>query len=169
MSSIKERLALLRQEMKAEGLSAYIITSSDAHLSEYTPLRWQGRSWISGFNGSAGTVVVTLDKAGLWTDSRYFLQGAAQLEGSTIELYKMGVPGTPSIEGFLAEELGAGAVVGADGICLSLAEAEDTRRQLEVYGISYRLDKDLLERVWQDRPGMQAVPLPSASLRYAAA
>ena len=167
MSSIKERLALLRQEMKAEGLSAYIITSSDAHLSEYTPLRWQGRSWISGFNGSAGTVVVTLDKAGLWTDSRYFLQGAAQLEGSTIELYKMGVPGTPSIEGFLAEELGAGAVVGADGICLSLAEAEDTRHQLEVYGISYRLDTDLLDRVWQDRPGIPSKPLFLHPAQYA--
>ena len=75
MSIIPERLTALRQAMKSQGLSAYIITSSDAHLSEYTPKRWQGRQWISGFNGSAGTAVVTLDKAGLWTDSRYFLHG----------------------------------------------------------------------------------------------
>ena len=118
MSTIIERLALLRKEMKAAGLSAYIIPSSDAHLSEYTPLRFKGRSWISGFTGSAGTVVVTLDKAGLWTDSRYFLQAGEQLQGSSIELFKMGIPGVPSIEGFLAEDLPSGAVVGADGACM---------------------------------------------------
>jgi len=115
MSTIIERLALLRKEMKAAGLSAYIIPSSDAHLSEYTPDRFKSRAWISGFNGSAGTVVVTLDKAGLWTDSRYFLQAGEQLKDSSIELFKMGVPGVPTIEGFLASELPAGAVVGADG------------------------------------------------------
>ena len=98
MSTIIERLALLRKEMKAAGLSAYIIPSSDAHLSEYTPDRFKSRAWISGFNGSAGTVVVTLDKAGLWTDSRYFLQAGEQLKDSSIELFKMGVPGVPSIE-----------------------------------------------------------------------
>ena len=85
MSTIIERLALLRKEMKAAGLSAYIIPSSDAHLSEYTPDRFKSRAWISGFNGSAGTVVVTLDKAGLWTDSRYFLQAGEQLKDSSIE------------------------------------------------------------------------------------
>lgn len=107
MSTIIERLALLRKEMKAAGLSAYIIPSSDAHLSEYTPDRFKSRAWISGFNGSAGTVVVTLDKAGLWTDSRYFLQAGEQLKDSSIELFKMGVPGVPTIEGFLASELPA--------------------------------------------------------------
>ena len=147
MSVITERLALLRQEMKARNISAYIITSSDAHLSEYTPLRWQGRSWISGFNGSAGTVVVTLDKAGLWTDSRYFLQATTQLEGSTIDLFKMGVPGVPSIEAFLSSELKAGDIVAADGACLSAQEADDTKRKLEVYGIEYHLCQDLLEVV----------------------
>lgn len=167
MSVITERLALLRQEMKAKGISAYIITSSDAHLSEYTPLRWQGRSWISGFNGSAGSVVVTLDKAGLWTDSRYFLQATTQLEGSTIDLYKMGVPGTPSIEGFLAAELPSGAVVAADGACLSAQEVEDTRRRLEVYGIEYHLDQDLLEAVWKDRPSIPNKPLFLHPTQYA--
>lgn len=159
MSTIIERLALLRKEMKAAGLSAYIIPSSDAHLSEYTPDRFKSRAWISGFNGSAGTVVVTLDKAGLWTDSRYFLQAGEQLKDSSIELFKMGVPGVPTIEGFLAAELPAGAVVGADGACLSFAEADDTERKLAVYGIEYRLTQDLIERVWADRPALPDHPL----------
>ena len=159
MSTIIERLALLRKEMKAAGLSAYIIPSSDAHLSEYTPDRFKSRAWISGFNGSAGTVVVTLDKAGLWTDSRYFLQAGEQLKDSSIELFKMGVPGVPTIEGFLASELPAGAVVGADGACLSFAEADDTERKLAVYGIEYRLTQDLIERVWADRPALPDHPL----------
>ena len=159
MSTIIERLALLRKEMKAAGLSAYIIPSSDAHLSEYTPDRFKSRAWISGFNGSAGTVVVTLDKAGLWTDSRYFLQAGEQLKDSSIELFKMGVPGVPTIEGFLASELPAGAVVGADGACLSFAEADDTERKLAIYGIDYRLTQDLLEQVWADRPALPDQPL----------
>ncbi|MBF1413703.1 MAG: aminopeptidase P family protein [Porphyromonas sp.] len=159
MSTIIERLALLRKEMKAAGLSAYIIPSSDAHLSEYTPDRFKSRAWISGFNGSAGTVVVTLDKAGLWTDSRYFLQAGEQLKDSSIELFKMGVPGVPTIEGFLAAELPAGAVVGADGACRSFAEADDTERKLAVYGIEYRLTQDLIERVWVDRPALPDQPL----------
>ena len=159
MSTIIERLALLRKEMKAAGLSAYIIPSSDAHLSEYTPDRFKSRSWISGFNGSAGTVVLTLDKAGLWTDSRYFLQAGEQLKDSSIELFKMGVPGVPTIEGFLASELPAGAVVGADGACLSFAEADDTERKLAVYGSEYRLTQDLIERVWADRPALPDHPL----------
>lgn len=159
MSTIIERLALLRKEMKAAGLSAYIIPSSDAHLSEYTPDRFKSRAWISGFNGSAGTVVVTLDKAGLWTDSRYFLQAGEQLKDSSIELFKMGVPGVPTIEGILASELPAGAVVGADGACLSFAEADDTERKLAVYGIEYRLTQDLIERVWADRPALPDQPL----------
>ena len=159
MSTIIERLALLRKEMKAAGLSAYIIPSSDAHLSEYTPDRFKSRAWISGFNGSAGTVVVTLDKAGLWTDSRYFLQAGEQLKDSSIELFKMGVPGVPTIEGFLAAELPAGAVVGADGTCLSFAEADDTERKLAIYGIEYRLTQDLIERVWADRPALPDQPL----------
>lgn len=150
--TINERISLLRKVMRNSGISAYIITSSDAHLSEYTPERWKGRTWISGFDGSAGSVVVTLDKAGLWTDSRYFLQAAQQLEGSEISLYKQGLPEVPTIEEFLCRELPSGSVVAADGACLSRAEAEDTRAKLAPYGITYRLDLDLLEGVWLDRP-----------------
>lgn len=152
MSTILNRLQSLRQAMKAEAISAYIIPSSDAHLSEYTPERWQGRTWISGFTGSAGTMVITLDKAALWTDGRYFLQAEEELAGTGIELMKMGTPGVPSIETFLSQELASGSTVATDGACLSYAEAIDTLEKLKNYGIDYRLDIDLLDRVWDNRP-----------------
>lgn len=152
MSTIQQRLADLRKVMLQEGISAYIIPSSDAHLSEYTPEHWKGRTWISGFTGSAGTVVVTLERAALWTDGRYFLQAATELEGSTIELMKMGLLDTPSIETFLGEVLPSGSVVAADGACLPYADAVDIAGKLSVYGISFRLDTDLFTKVWTDRP-----------------
>lgn len=154
MTTIINRLDALRLQMKSEGISAYIIPSSDAHLSEYTPVRWTGRSWISGFTGSAGTILITLNGAYLWTDSRYFLQAADELEGTSIELMKIGEPGVPSIEDFLCQTLTRGSVVAADGACLSYAEAKDTEMNLANYGISYRLDTDLLERIWSDRPAV---------------
>ena len=107
-TNIPERIAALREAMRQQKVDAYIIPSSDPHLSEYPADRWKSREWISGFTGSAGTIVVTADKAGLWTDSRYFLQAASQLEGSGIELYKLALPETPSITEFLLHELHAG-------------------------------------------------------------
>lgn len=135
-------------------MSAYIIPSSDAHLSEYTPERWQGRTWISGFTGSAGTMLVTLERAALWTDGRYFLQAGEELEGTTIELMKMGLSETPSMEDFLKATLPSGSVVGADGACLSASEATDIASKLAPKGIKLRLELDLLERVWSDRPAV---------------
>ena len=114
-TNIPERIAALREAMRQQKVDAYIIPSSDPHLSEYPADRWKSREWISGFTGSAGTIVVTADKAGLWTDSRYFLQAASQLEGSGIELYKLALPETPSITEFLLHELHAGQAVGLDG------------------------------------------------------
>lgn len=152
MNAIQQRLASLRQAMRQEGISAYIIPSSDAHLSEYTPEHWQGRTWISGFTGSAGTMVITLERAALWTDGRYFLQAASELEGSTIELMKMGLLETPSIEEFLGETLPSQSVVAADGACLPYADALEIQKKLDLYNISFRLDTDLLTRVWTDRP-----------------
>ena len=121
---IKGRIEALRSLMAKRGVGAYIIPSSDAHLGEYVPEHWMARRWISGFTGSAGTVVVTANKAGLWTDSRYFLQAAGQLEGSGIELYKSGLPGTPPIEGFLLYELKEGDTVALDGQTYSAAAAQ---------------------------------------------
>lgn len=154
MNTIPQRLAALRQRMQSEGISAYIIPSSDAHLSEYTPEYWQGRTWISGFTGSAGTMLVTLDEAALWTDGRYFLQAEEELEGTGIALMKMGLNDTPSIESFLIQKLSEGSVVGADGACLAAAEADDIARKLKTKGISLHLDKDLLLEVWNNRPAI---------------
>lgn len=154
MTTILNRLAALRAAMQQAGISAYIIPSSDAHLSEYTPERWQGRTWISGFTGSAGTMLITSEWAGLWTDGRYFIQAEDELQGSGIELMRMGQADTPSIEDFLKSVLPSGAVVAADGACLAAADAEDMTRKLSAKSISLRLDIDLLEQIWSDRPSV---------------
>lgn len=154
MNTIPQRLDALRRQMQSHGISAYIIPSSDAHLSEYTPEYWQGRTWISGFTGSAGTMLITLECAALWTDGRYFLQAAEELEGSGIELMKMGLSETPTLEGFLLDTLPEGSVVAVDGACLSAADASDMAAKLATKGINLHLDKDLLIDVWSDRPAI---------------
>ncbi len=166
MNIIKERLASLRQAMQNEKIDAYIIPSADAHLSEYAPEHWLGREWISGFDGSAGTMLITQDFAGLWTDARYYLQGAEQLEGTTIELMKDGMVGTPSITDFLTNKFEKGAVIGADGACASYAQAMATRGELSVFGLEYRLDTDLLETAWSDRPALPNKELFSQPAEY---
>ena len=153
-SNIPSRLEALRSAMRAKNIQAYLVVSNDGHLGEYTPQHWKSRAWISGFNGSAGSVVVTLDKAGLWTDSRYFLQAGDQLEGSTIELYKEGVSGVPTIEEFLTSELPEDAVVGCDGTCVSQAEVERMERALSAFGLSINSDYDLIDGIWADRPAI---------------
>ena len=151
-TNIPERIALLREAMKQQKVDAYIIPSSDPHLSEYPAERWEARKWISGFTGSAGTVVITANKAGLWTDSRYFLQAASQLEGSGIELYKMALPETPSITEFLYQELNDGQAVGLDGQTYSAADARSLAAQLGRKGIRLDASADLIDSIWKDRP-----------------
>lgn len=150
--TVIDKLSDLRTAMRQHGISAYIIPSSDAHLSEYTPKHWQGRQWISGFSGSAGTILVTLERALLWTDGRYFLQASGELEGTGIELMKQGFPETPSLERFVCDTLPSGSVVAADGACLAWADSLSTAQQLKLSGIELRLDLDLLKDTWQDRP-----------------
>ena len=125
--TIFERVNALRSLMEEKEIHAYIITSSDPHMSEYVPEYWTSRQWISGFTGSAGTVVITLDKAGLWADSRYFLQAEKQLEGSGIELFKMGVPGVPTQYQWLRSELDSEAKIGFDGTCFSVAQTKELK------------------------------------------
>ena len=153
-TNIPQRIAALREAMRQQHVDAYIIPSSDPHLSEYPSDRWKSRAWISGFNGSAGTVVVTTDKAGLWTDSRYFLQAEAQLEGSGIDLYKMKLPETPSITEFLSHTLHEGQCVGLDGRCYSAEEARDLEAVLAKQGIRLDSSADLMEQIWGDRPAI---------------
>lgn len=153
-TNIPQRIAALREAMRQQHVDAYIIPSSDPHLSEYPADRWKSRAWISGFNGSAGTVVVTADKAGLWTDSRYFLQAEAQLAGSGIDLYKMKLPETPSISEFLLQTLHEGQCVGLDGLCYSAEEARDLEAVLAKLGIRLDSSADLMEEIWSDRPAI---------------
>lgn len=158
-NDIKERLALLRQELRRERLSAYIFLTADPHQSEYTADHWKGREWISGFNGSAGTAVVTLTSAALWTDSRYFIAAAEQLEGTEFQLMKLKVEGTPTIAEWLGKEL-ADAVdksVGIDGMTASTATVEELIGDLrQLGGLTLQTNFDVLGRIWKDRPAIPA-------------
>lgn len=153
-STIQSRLSSLREQMSTLHIDAYIIPSSDPHLSEYPAAHWKSREWISGFNGSAGTVIVTADKAGLWTDSRYFLQAEIQLQHSGIDLYKASLPETPTIVDFLLDELSTGKKVALDGNCYSVAEAQKLESQLIKKGITLDTSHDLISPIWKDRPAI---------------
>ncbi len=166
---ILQRLADLREVLNRERLDAFVFPSTDPHNSEYTPDRWKGREWISGFNGSAGTAVVTMDKAALWTDSRYFLSAEEQLRGTGYELMKLKMPGTPTIAQWLGTELkDKNAQVGVDGMCNSASSAEqliaDLRRE---GGITVRTNFDPLREIWHARPAIPANKVEIQPLEYA--
>lgn len=137
--TINERIAALRTHIAQENIQAFIIPSTDPHLSEYVAPHWQSREWISGFTGSAGTVVITAEEAGLWTDSRYFLQAARQIEGTEITLYKEMLPETPSIPTFLNSRLQEGDTVGIDGKMFSAKEVEHLQEALRKSGIHVKV------------------------------
>ncbi|WP_277465770.1 aminopeptidase P family protein [Parabacteroides sp. PF5-6] len=159
ITNIPERLFALRQAMKEKEIAAYIVPSSDPHLSEYPADRWKSRVWISGFTGSAGTVVITADKAGLWTDSRYFLQAEMQLADTGIELYKASLPETPTILDFLCEELTKGQTVGFDGATYSATDGLKLEKQLQQKGIKLETAYDLINPLWEDRPSIPTHPI----------
>ncbi|MHB9840246.1 aminopeptidase P family protein [Paraburkholderia terrae] len=154
-ASIPERIAQLRSAMKQAGLAAWLVPSADPHLSEYLPGRWQGREWLSGFTGSVGTLVVTADFAGLWVDSRYWVQAEAQLAGTGIQLMKMfgGQQSAPHID-WLAQNVPTGATVGVDGAVLGVAAARALTDALTARGVELRMDLDLLDTVWPQRPSL---------------
>lgn len=156
---INTRIAVLRQYMKEKGLQAFIVPSTDAHMSEYIPEHWNSRTWISGFTGSAGTVVITHNKAGLWTDSRYFLQAMDELSGSEIILFKDRLPETPSIADWLLSELKEEDCIGIDGKVFSAKEVLKLTEQVSVKGLSVIPGHDPFETIWTDRP-----PLPQESV-----
>ncbi|MGF6965313.1 Xaa-Pro aminopeptidase [Paraburkholderia sp. WC7.3g] len=159
-SSIPERLASLRAAMAREGIAAYLVPSADPHLSEYLPGRWQGRQWLSGFTGSAGTLIVTADFAGVWTDSRYWEQASAQLTGSGVQLMKMmgGQQTTPHFE-WLAQHVASGGIVGVDGAVLGVAAARVLSAALNARGVQLRTDVDLFDAIWAQRPALPADPV----------
>lgn len=168
--TIAARLAALREEMRREHLSAFIFPSSDPHNSEYVPSRWEERKWISGFDGSAGTAVVTLHSAALWTDSRYFLAAEEQLAGTEFQLMRERVDGTPSIAEWIATEIeGAeSSEIGVDGMCMTYAECSDLKTDLKHNGgITVRTNLDILDRIWTDRPSVPLNPVSIQPIEYA--
>ncbi len=149
---ITSKLVELRALMKKKNIAAYIIPSADPHQSEYVAPRWKSRAWISGFTGSAGTVVVTMKKAGLWTDGRYFLQAENQLKDSTITLFKAGLPETPSYTDWIGGELKKGEVVSFDASVMSINDVDDLKKTFEPKGIKVASSEDLIDKIWKDRP-----------------
>lgn len=155
MKTINERLAALREVMRREHLGAFIFPSTDPHSGEYVPDYWKGREWITGFDGSAGTAVVTMDSAAMWTDSRYFIAAAEQLAGTEFELMKLRMPGTPTIAEWLAGELRESSTteVALDGMVNTYNEVNSLKTELrKVGGLTLRTNFDPLKEIWKDRP-----------------
>lgn len=157
----------LRSKMAEANVAAVIVPQADPHMSEYIASHWQARRFLSGFTGSAGSLVVTADEAFLWTDSRYFLQAAEQLCGTEIKLMKDGVPGTPSIEGYLAGNLAKGASVGIDGMLFSITATRALRGVLEGHGITLVTDFDAIDGIWDDRPELPDGKIFVHDVKYA--
>ncbi|MVW71861.1 aminopeptidase P family protein [Bordetella sp. 15P40C-2] len=167
MSSTDTRIAQLREAMRRLALDACIVPSADPHLSEYLPERWQGRQWLSGFTGSVGTLVVTADFAGLWVDSRYWVQAEAQLSGSCVQLMKTGAAATPSHVDWLAQQLSSGQRVGVDGQVLGLAAFRALSAALAPRGIALDIQADPLSDIWTDRPALPEAPITEHTAPYA--
>lgn len=156
---IPERIAKLRQEMKKRNITMYVIPTADFHESEYAGDYFKARKYMTGFTGSAGTAVITMDEAGLWTDGRYFVQAAQQLKGSTVKLQKMGEPGVPTIAEYIRSELEEGGVLGFDGRVVTgsfgkAMEAVAREKKASVYA-----EEDLVDLIWEDRPAMSCSPV----------
>jgi Xaa-Pro aminopeptidase len=150
--TIQERLSLLRKQMKKADVDAYIVHHSDPHLSEYIPDYWKEREWLSGFTGSAGTLVVTQKNAALWTDSRYFIQAEMQLSDTGIELCKVGMPETPDIQSWLALNIKQNSTVASNGLLISLSTQRTLSENLNEKKFKVRFDIDLICKIWDDRP-----------------
>ena len=165
--SIKDRLLKLREYMRKQKVSAFIIPSTDPHSGEYIPEYWESRKWISGFTGSAGTVVVTLEEAGLWTDSRYFLQAEEQLKDTGIQLLKERIPGTPSISEWLGARLQKGDILGLDGWVNATQTVSDLKNELDEYGLVIQMIEDPFQSIWEDRPFLPLTPVSIQPLSFA--
>jgi len=166
--TVNERLENLREVMRREHLAAFIFPSTDPHQGEYIPDHWKGREFISGFNGSAGTAVVTMTAAALWTDSRYFLAAADQLKGTEYQLMKLKIEGTPTIPEWIGRECGAGAEVGIDGWCSSANAVKELVAYLRREGgITVRTNLDPLRQIWRNRPAIPVNPVEIFPMEYA--
>lgn len=156
---IPERLTALREEMKRRNIDIYVVPTADFHESEYVGEHFKARKFITGFTGSAGTAVITLKEAGLWTDGRYFVQAEKQLEGSTVTLYRMAEEGVPAVEEFVKDKLPQGGCIGFDGRTVNGAWGEKFAAIAEEKGGSLSVGEDLINLIWTDRPELSRAPL----------
>lgn len=144
--------------MKEKKIDAYLVATDDFHGSEYVGDYFKCRKYITGFTGSAGTAIITQDMAGLWTDGRYFIQAADQLRDTTIELFKSGEPGVPTVHQFLNDKLEEGMCLGFDGRTVSAREAEELQELLQKKHITFSVNDDLIGEIWEDRPVLSCEP-----------
>lgn len=156
---INDRINALRKALKENNLDAWIVPSSDPHQSEYVAAHWKAREWLSGFSGSAGILIITKNKSGLWTDSRYFIQAEKELAGTEIQLFKMGLPDVPTYQDWLRAELSPGAVVGFDGSLFSVKQVANIRKALSRKKIKIEYGTDLIGPLWEDRPALPTNPV----------
>ena len=165
--TINEKVAELRAKMIAKGLDAYIIPSTDPHISEYVADRWKSKTWISGFTGSVATFVVTKDKSGLWVDSRYWLQSEEELKGTEIEVFKLGMDGVLNFTDWLVKQLTANNTVGYDGMCIPRGMDKQWRSLFNYWNINVNSDYDLLEEIWENRPSIPREAIFTQKIEYA--
>ena len=163
---IQERLAALREEMKKRNIAIYVVPTADFHESEYVGSYFKARKFITGFTGSAGTAVITLTEAGLWTDGRYFVQAAKQLEGTSVTLYKMGMEGVPKVNEYIANTLAEGECLGFDGRVVNGGWGKELEEIVAKKHGSLYVDEDLIDLIWKDRPAMSAEPVRILDMAY---
>ncbi len=164
---IQDRLNALRARMAEKGVDVYLVLTDDFHASECVGDYFKCRTYITGFTGSAGTAVVTEDMAGLWTDGRYFIQAAQQLEGSGVTLFKMGEPGVPTVHEFLEQKLNKGQCLGYDGRTVTAKEADELRAVLSAKGVRISDDLDLVGDIWTNRPALSCEPVWELDVKWA--
>ena len=164
--TVQKRLSALRELMKKRGVDAYLVPTDDFHASEYVGDYFKCRKYITGFTGSAGTAVITEDMAGLWTDGRYFIQAAQQLEGTSVTLFKMGEPGVPTVHEFLKDKLTEGMCLGFDGRTVSAAEADQLKTLLSDKNIRFSVEEDLIGEIWTDRPELSCEPVMELDVKW---
>ncbi|MCT8977726.1 aminopeptidase P family N-terminal domain-containing protein [Clostridium sp. CX1] len=163
---VSERITKLRALMAEKNINMYIVPTADFHQSEYVGEHFKARKYITGFTGSAGTAVITMDSAGLWTDGRYFLQAGKQLEGTTVELFKMGEPMVPTIEEFIESNLPEGGTLGFDGRVVSMGNGQDYEKIVEKKNGSIKYQCDLVDHIWEDRPPLSEKPAFALDIKY---
>ncbi|MGN0317430.1 MAG: aminopeptidase P family N-terminal domain-containing protein, partial [Lachnospira sp.] len=163
---VKDRIEKLRQVMRREGIDVYMVTTNDYHSSEYVGDYFKCRKYITGFTGSAGTAVITATEAKLWTDGRYFIQAAYELEGTGVELMKSGQPDVPTIKEYLENNMTDGQVLGFDGRCVSFEYADGLEKTLAGKGVSIVYDRDLIGEIWTDRPEISKEPVRILDVKY---